>query len=125
MVGLVGVLALAAGCARKTPPATPAAGAAPAGKGPVWAPVPGTNQTQVAAPESVLVGKVATVNTPGRFVVLSFPIGKMAAVDQRLNLYRHGLKVGEVKVTGPQRENNIVADLLTGEAQAGDEARTQ
>ena len=71
------------------------------------------------------MGKVAVVNTPARFVVLNFPLGKMAAVDQRLNLYRRGLKVGEVKVTGPQREDNIVADLVAGEAEVGDEARSQ
>jgi hypothetical protein len=35
------------------------------------------------------------------------------------------LKVGEVKVTGPQREDNIVADLAAGEAEVGDEARGQ
>ena len=60
-----------------------------------------------------------------RFVVLNFPLGKMAAVEQRLNLYRRGLKVGEVKVTGPQREDNTVADLVAGEAEVGDEARSQ
>jgi len=58
-------------------------------------------------------------------VVLSFPLGKMAAADQRLSLYRRGLKVGEVKVTGPVREDNIVADLLAGEAAVGDEVRSQ
>lgn len=76
-------------------------------------------------PENALVGKVALVNAPGRFVVLNFPLGKMALVDQRLNLYRHGTKVGEVKVSGPQREANIVADLVAGEAEIGDEARSQ
>ena len=62
---------------------------------------------------------------PARFVVLNFPLGKMAAAEQRLNLYRRGSKVGEVKVTGPQREENIVADLVAGEAEIGDEARSQ
>jgi hypothetical protein len=47
----------------------------------------------------------------------------MPSVDQRLFIYRRGLKVGEVKITGPQRDHNIVADLSQGEAQAGDEAR--
>jgi hypothetical protein len=65
------------------------------------------------------------VNTTARFVVLNFPIEKMAAVEQRLNVYRRGLKVGEVKVTGPQREDNIVADLVAGEAEVGDEVRSQ
>ena len=84
-----------------------------------------TNQALIVTPETALVGKVALVNSTGRFVVLNFPLGKMAAAEQRLNLYRRGLKVGEVKVTGPAREDNIVADLIAGEAEVGDEARSQ
>jgi hypothetical protein len=79
----------------------------------------------IVTPENALAGKVALVNTVGRFVVLNFPLGKMAAAEQRMNLYRRGLKVGEVKVTGPAREDNIVADLVAGEAEVGDEARSQ
>jgi hypothetical protein len=79
----------------------------------------------IVTPENALVGKVALVNSAARFVVLNFPLGKMAAAEQRLNLYRRGLKVGEVKVTGPAREDNIVADLVAGEAEVGDEARSQ
>jgi hypothetical protein len=84
-----------------------------------------TNQTLIVTPENALVGKVALVNSTGRFVVLNFPLGKMAAAEQHLNLYRRGLKVGEVKITGPAREDNIVADLVAGEADVGDEARSQ
>jgi hypothetical protein len=47
----------------------------------------------------------------------------MAAIDQRLNVYRGGLKVGELIVTGPQREDSIVADVTAGEARTGDEVR--
>jgi hypothetical protein len=57
--------------------------------------------------------------------VLGFTVGQMPKQDQGLFLYRDGMKVGEVKITGPQRENNIVADLVTGEAQVGDEVRDQ
>ena len=85
----------------------------------------GTNETLLLTSQLALVGKVAVVNTTGRFVVLNFPLGKMAAVDRRLDVYRRGIKVGEVRVTGPQREDNIVADLVAGEAQVGDEARSQ
>jgi hypothetical protein len=71
------------------------------------------------------VAKVALVNGPARFVVLNFPLGKMASTDQHLSLYRHGSKVGEVRVTGPQRGDNTVADLISGEAEVGDEARAE
>jgi hypothetical protein len=86
---------------------------------------PSGAQPLIVTPETVIVGKVVGVNRSGRFVVLNFPLGKMAAPEQRLNLYRRGLKVGEVKVTGPQREDNIVADLAAGEVEVGDEARGQ
>jgi hypothetical protein len=124
MVILLFALSLS-GCAGKK------AAGQPATAQPVfWAPVAATsgsatNQALIVTPENALVGKVALVNSVARFVVLNFPLGKMAAVDQRLNLYRRGLKVGEVKVTGPVREDNIVADLVAGEAELGDEARSQ
>ena len=97
---------------------------------PVFLPPPiagasGTNATPIVLPGNALLGKVAVVNTTARFVVLNFPLGKMAAVDQLLDVYRRGLKVGEVKVTGPQRQDNIVADLVAGEAEVGDEARSR
>lgn len=68
-------------------------------------------------------GKVAMVNPGARFVVMTFPIGGVPANDQRLNVYRKGLKVAEVKVTGPQRDNNTVADIISGEVQVNDEVR--
>ena len=51
--------------------------------------------------------------------MLSFPVGQMPAVGQELFLYRGGLKTGAVKITGPQNDNNIVADVIDGDAQAG------
>ena len=63
------------------------------------------------------------VNGAARFVVLNFPIGRLPSIEQRLNVYRQNLKVGEVKVTGPQREDNIVADISVGEAAVGDDVR--
>ena len=129
-ISLLVILLLAlviSGCARKIHadqpvPAQPRAGSPAAAAS---ASASATNQTLFATPESALLGKVALVNTTARFVVLNFPLGKMAAVEQHLYLYRRGLKVGEVKVTGPAREGNIVADLVAGEAEVGDDARGQ
>jgi len=70
-----------------------------------------------------MLGKVATVNAAARFVVLSFPVGHLPQVEQRLNVNRRGLKVGEVKITGPQLDENIVADIVAGDAEPGDEVR--
>jgi hypothetical protein len=79
----------------------------------------------IVTPDNSLTAKVASYNATGRFVVLSFPVGHMPGMDQTLFLYRNGLKVGEVKITGPQRDNDTVADLVTGTAQVGDEVRDQ
>jgi hypothetical protein len=121
---LLGAVALC-GCAGGKTPAAPAGASPREGSGPVWAPLTATNTTVTVAPDMASVGKVILVDPAVRCVVLNFPLGHMAAVDQHLSLYRGGQKVGEVKVTGPQREDNIVADLVAGEAQVGDEARRQ
>lgn len=79
----------------------------------------------LVTPENSLIGKVVTYNVAGRFVVLDFPVGKMPPLDQRLFVYRLGLKVGEIKITGPERDTNTVGDLVSGEAQKGDIVRDQ
>lgn len=71
------------------------------------------------------MARVISVNTIGRFVVLDFPDGQLPAVEQTLFIYRSGLKVASVKITGPQQENNIVADLVSGEARVADTVRDQ
>ena len=58
-------------------------------------------------------GQVQMVNTLGRFVAATFPSGTMPAMDQRMAVYRDGQKIGEIKITGPQREFNIVAEILS------------
>lgn len=87
-------------------------------------PAPVTSKTIVTLDES-LAAKVIRVNTVGRFAVLNFPESQMPKVDQHLFLYRSGLKVAEVKITGPQQETSIVADILSGDAQVGDTVRDQ
>jgi hypothetical protein len=49
----------------------------------------------------------------------------MPRLDQHLFLYRNGLKTAEVKIVGPIYDANIVADILSGEAQAGDTVSDQ
>jgi len=120
------------GCASKKPvpvkaaptPQSPAKSSPPPETSPV-----GREEATAATPklivtsENMLVGTVATFNTAGRFVVLDFPVGKLPAIEQTLFIYRQGLKVGEAKVTGPERDHNTVADLISGEARKGDEVR--
>jgi hypothetical protein len=78
----------------------------------------------VVTPDFRPVGKVARVNKEGRFVVISFPPGQMPRPQAPLNVYRNGLKVAEVNVDPRwQNDNNVVADILTGEVQVDDEVR--
>jgi hypothetical protein len=95
-------------------------------KQPSGAPIingPAPNSKVILTPESGLSGRVKTVNPGGRFVVLNFPVGHLPGLEQRLNVYRLGLKTGEVKITGPQYDDNIVGDIIAGEVQPGDEVR--
>jgi hypothetical protein len=79
----------------------------------------------IVTPDNSLAGKVVSYNDVGRFVVLNFPAGRMPKMEQHLFLYRAGLKVAEVVVTGPQSDDNTVADLASGDAQTGDDVRDQ
>jgi hypothetical protein len=81
------------------------------------------NNSLIVTPDTTLTGRVVAYNEAGRFVVLDFPIGHLPANEQVMFAFRQGLKVGEVKVTGPQRDHNTVADLVSGEARKGDEVR--
>ena len=79
----------------------------------------------IVTPDESLAAKVLKVNTVGRFVVLDFPAGRLPKLEQHLFLYRRGLKTAEVKVVGPQQDTSIVADIVSGDAQAGDTVRDQ
>jgi len=76
-------------------------------------------------PDTSLRGKVARVNPEGRFVIMTFPIGHLPRLEQRLGVYRGGLKVGEIRVTGPQLDDSVVGVIAAGDAQSGDEIRAQ
>jgi hypothetical protein len=114
---LVGILTVA-GCS-VLPQAPHPAKADKLNKPPVVAP------TAIVTPDFSLAAKVISVNEVGRFVVLSFPASRMPKLEQTLFLYRTGLKTAEVRVTGPQQENNIVADLISGDARIGDTVSDQ
>lgn len=106
-----------AGCARKQ--AEPWAHAAPAEATPKSSPV-------IVTPTEVRSGKVTSVNSTARYVVITYPVGvPMPAPERTLNVYRAGLKVAEVKMGG-ERERmdvNATADIVAGECRVGDEVR--
>lgn len=85
-----------------------------------------TNATAVSvspATAAPATGRIARVNPDSAFVILSYPLGQVPPVGRRLSVYRDGMKVGELKVTEPQYQQHTAADIMAGEAQAGDEAR--
>jgi predicted small secreted protein len=88
------------------------------------APAPAPAQP-IVTPDNSLAATVLMFNPVGRFVVLNFPTGNLPKRDQVLFVYHGGLKAGEVKITGPEHDFNVVADLTTGAAQSGDEVRDQ
>ena len=120
-------LVLATGCAEKKAAYPPGSYAPRNSAGTSAASTSGpasvTNNNLIITLDASATGKVARVNPSDRFVVLNFPLGHMPSLDQRLSLYRKGLKIGEVKVTGPQQDDNMIADLVAGEAEVGDEVR--
>lgn len=79
----------------------------------------------IVTPDNSLTGKVVGYNSVGRFVVLSFPVGQMPSSGQTFFLYREGMKVGQIRITGPQQDNDTVADIVEGDAQKGDDVREE
>jgi hypothetical protein len=83
------------------------------------------NSPTIVTPDTSLAAKVVQYNSTGRYVVLGFPIGQTPKAGQVLFIYRNGLKIAEVKTDTWQNGNYVVADLVTGGAQIGDEVRDQ
>jgi hypothetical protein len=79
----------------------------------------------VLRPSSVLVGRIDSINIRAAYVIASFPFGSLPMVGSRLDVYRQGLKVAELKVTLPQENNLTAADIVAGECRIGDEARSK
>jgi hypothetical protein len=79
----------------------------------------------VVTPDFKATGKIVAFNDQARFAIVNFPFSSMPKADQRLAVYRRGLKVGELRSTTQQKDNNVVADLMTGTAQKDDDVREE
>ena len=86
---------------------------------------PGTQTNVVMTPVTSAIGRIASVNKPGNFAVINYPIGQVPANDTRLSIFRAGQKVGEIKISGPAADSFTVGDITTGSAQDGDEVRAE
>ena len=77
----------------------------------------------VVTPDMHPDGRVQSVNAEARFIIVRFPPSNVAPAGILLDIYHGGLKSGVAKVTGPEMDGNTVADIVSGEASVGDEAR--
>jgi hypothetical protein len=115
-IGLLCAAWLLAGCAQPKPPAS-------------FSPPPPPDKTKTQntyiTPDLRTVGRVEMVNAEGRFVVLSFPPGRVPPPGQHWRITHLGLKIGRVTISGPQREIDTVADIVEGMANLGDEATAE
>lgn len=75
----------------------------------------------LVTPEASNIGNVALVNDTAKYVIVSFRGGTAPAQGEKFSLYRRGLKVGEIRISGPQDNALTAADLLNGSAKIGDE----
>ena len=143
VVTLLGTLsATLIGCASRTPqepvyaevppPSTVVTNAAPAAAvadpepaAAATAPDAGTASPLIVTPDDTLEGSVVSVNDTGRFAVLKFPVGRLPAKESSLIVYRQGVKVGELKVSGPQKDDHIVADIREGDCRVADVVRNR
>ena len=113
-IGLVCAVLGLSGCARSSPPAS----AFPP-------PQKAKPQPTYITPDFRTVGRVEMVNAEGRFVVLSFPPGRIPPPGQHWRISHRGLEIGRITISGPQREVDTVADIVGGTANVGDEARPE
>ena len=79
----------------------------------------------IVTPGASNSGKITSVNTGARFAVITFSSGQLPEIERHLGVFRNGLKVAEIKITGPHRDGNTVGDIVAGECQTGDEVRVE
>jgi len=85
----------------------------------------GSQTNVVMTPARSATGRISSVNQPGKFAVVNFPVGQVPPNDTRLSIFRAGTKVGEMRVSGPAADTFTVGDITSGEAAEGDEVRAE
>lgn len=68
-------------------------------------------------------GRVHSVNIGERFVVIDYTLGGMPPLQSVLNVYRSNQKVGEIRLSGPERNGFVAGDIIDGFLQVDDEVR--
>ena len=86
---------------------------------------PGAAEDAYYQLDESVAGKIVLVNAAMQFVVMDFHLRRLPALEQRLDVFRAGQKVGEIRVTGPVREMTVAGEILSGNPEAGDEVREE
>jgi hypothetical protein len=86
---------------------------------------PSDSKGIIVTPGGMMPGTVISVNPSARFAVLRFPIGQLPPLNHRMSAYRQGLKVADLRISGPQRDVHTVADVIAGECRVGDDVRSE
>lgn len=70
-----------------------------------------------------VAGRVHAVNPGLKFAIIDYSLGGVPAEGDRLNAWRGGQKVAELRVSGQSRDGFVAADILSGALEPGDEVR--
>lgn len=133
LAGLVGSVAIATsivltGCRAPEDPDRPASSGPVSTKGggllrPAASPTETTNTAPAGATVLPASGRVHSLNPGLRFLVADYTLGGMPPLHSRLGVYRNDERIGEIRLSGPERNGFVAADILEGILQVGDEIR--
>jgi hypothetical protein len=89
---------------------------------------PSDAQSKTNSPENATLvlptsGRIHSVNPGLQFVVIDYTLGGVPALQSLLPVYRGDQKVGQVRLTGPERNGFVAADVVEGILQNDDEVR--
>ena len=68
-------------------------------------------------------GRIHSVHPGLQFVVVDYTLGGIPPLQSILHVYRDDQKVGEIRLTGPERNGFVAADVLEGVLRNDDEVR--
>ncbi len=87
---------------------------------------PDSSTNSPAEPSPVVLptsGRIHSVNPGLQFVVIDYTLGGTPPLQSLLPVYRANLKVGQVRLTGPERNGFVAADVVEGALLVDDEVR--
>ncbi|GEM_PF-2485200 len=85
-------------------------------------PVPAPTAAATMKPDTRVRGRIKSVNQQAQYAIVDFGLGTVPRLGSEMNVYRGNDVTGVLRLTGPARQNIVAGDIISGEAQAGDEA---